>query len=93
MARNQLIYGLGRALVVIEAGETGGTMQAGLRALSVGKPVLALSFEESQPVGNRILIERGAIEVRHTKDLIRIIEAIEDTPLSQKVTTSQLTLL
>jgi len=41
MTRNGVIAGLGQALVVIEAGETGGTLNAGMQAIRMGRPVLA----------------------------------------------------
>ena len=45
MSRNGVIAGLSKALVVIEAGEKGGTLDAGLRAIQLGRPVIALQFE------------------------------------------------
>ncbi|MGW9196590.1 DNA-processing protein DprA [Micromonospora chersina] len=63
MTRNKLIYGLGLALVVVEAGEKGGTLAAGSGALSLGKPVFVLDFNGSTPAGNRILLDKGGIPV------------------------------
>lgn len=63
MARNAVIVGLGQALVVIEAGETGGTLDAGRRALAAGRPVLALEFSEGTPEGNKLLFEEGALRI------------------------------
>lgn len=60
MARNTIIAGLGIALVVIEAGETGGTINAGKQALAMNRPVVALEFSEGTPQGNRILHHHGA---------------------------------
>jgi len=74
MTRNGVIAGLGRALIVIEAGETGGTLNAGLQALEVGRPVLALEFEsQPTPAGNVQLIERGALPVRNSKQLTELM--------------------
>jgi DNA processing protein len=92
MSRNSLIYGLGRALVVIEAGETGGTFQAGIDALEAAKPVLALGFEEETPKGNALLIERGAIEVRTSQQLGNLIQAIQSVSIDVPVSSQQLTL-
>lgn len=70
MTRNGVIAGLGRALVVIEAGDTGGTLNAGLQALDAERPVLALEYEsQPTPAGNRQLIERGALPVHNSKEL------------------------
>jgi DNA processing protein len=93
MTRNALIYGLGKALVVIEAGETGGTLQAGLGALAANKPVLALGFESETPEGNLILIEKGAIRVSTSLQLGNLIHAIQTVDIDTPVTAQQLTLI
>jgi DNA processing protein len=76
MARNAVISGLSQALVVVEAGETGGTLAAGLHALERGQPVIALQFDE-EPAGNRILLEKGALPVRSRQELA---ERLADLP-------------
>jgi DNA processing protein len=63
MTRNRIIYGLGRALVVIEAGERGGTLAAGNGALKIGRPVLVLNFGRETPPGNAMLLTQGGIPV------------------------------
>jgi DNA processing protein len=79
MVRNAVIAGLGRALVVIEAHDKGGTLDAGLQALAMGRPVLALEFESSPtPEGNSILIRKGAIPVRRPAQLRAVIAALRD---------------
>jgi DNA processing protein len=79
MTRNAVIAGLGRALVVIEANGTGGTLDAGLQALAMGRPVLALEFESGPtPEGNRVLIDQGAIAIRTPRELAAQITAIRD---------------
>jgi DNA processing protein len=81
MTRNGVIAALGRALVVIEARERGGTLDAGLRALSINRPVLALEFESgATPAGNSELIRQGAIPIRRPADLVSIISEIKDPP-------------
>lgn len=81
MTRNAVISGLGRAMVVIEAGETGGTLNAGLQALEMGRPVIALEFEsQPTPDGNRILIGKGAVPVRSQAELRRVLKSIEHAP-------------
>lgn len=64
MARNGVIAGMGKALVVIEAGETGGTLNAGKQGLEMGRPVVALEFSQATPAGNKLLHERGAHAIR-----------------------------
>jgi DNA processing protein len=72
MARNSVIIGLSRALVVVEAGETGGTLAAGTRALKLGHRVLALEFA-STPAGNKVLMNEGAVSVRGRSELSEFI--------------------
>ena len=69
MTRNRLIYGLGVALIVIEAGEKGGTLAAGEGALQRGRPVLVLDFDGSTPAGNRILAEKGGVPIPNRAQL------------------------
>ncbi|MEV6812388.1 DNA-processing protein DprA [Micromonospora sp. NPDC051296] len=69
MTRNRLIYGLGLALVVVEAGEKGGTLAAGQGALDTGRPVFVLDFNGSTPAGNRLLLDKGGIPVSTRKRL------------------------
>jgi DNA processing protein len=68
MARNNVIIGLSLALVVVEAGEKGGTFAAGSKALQLNKPVLTLEFAMN-PHGNTELIRRGAISIRNRAEL------------------------
>jgi DNA processing protein len=68
MARNTVIIGLGLALVVVEAGEKGGTFAAGKRALELNRRVIALEFTKT-PRGNSILLDRGAVAVRNKLEL------------------------
>lgn len=74
MTRNGVIVGLGLGLVVVEAGERGGTLAAGELGLKVGRPVLALDFDEETPPGNRMLLARGAVPVRNREDLYSHID-------------------
>lgn len=62
MNRNNTIIGLSDAMVVIEAGLTGGSLDAGLRSLEDKKPLyvpIYSNYPESA-LGNRILLEKGA---------------------------------
>jgi DNA processing protein len=74
MARNGLIAALTRALVVIEASESGGTLAAGETALAMGRPVLALEFDVGTPLGNAILIKKGALPVRTPRAVTDYVE-------------------
>jgi DNA processing protein len=63
MSRNAVIVGLSLGIVVIEAGDSGGTLNAGLQALDNGRTVFALEFRREMPPGNKILLDRGAVPV------------------------------
>lgn len=76
MARNGIIFGLSKALLVIEAGEKGGTLAAGEGAIQLGRPVLAVDFGEDTPMGNRILISKGANAIRSTKELSDALDEV-----------------
>src|SRR5215470_8438953 len=60
MARNATLAGLCTALVAVAAGSTGGTIDAGQRALAAGKPVLAVG----DTAGSRMLVDHGATPAR-----------------------------
>ena len=61
MQRNKTIIALSKALIVIEAGARGGTIEAGKIALKMGRPVFAAYYGEAGIAeGNRILIGMGA---------------------------------
>lgn len=76
MTRNETIIGLSTVLVVIEAGERGGTLAAGRRALALGCRVLVLEFASDTP-GNRPLIAAGAVAVRDDVELEEFMHDLE----------------
>ncbi|WP_280258546.1 DNA-processing protein DprA [Nocardia wallacei] len=80
MARNHLIFGLGLALVVIEAGERGGTLAAGRDALKRGRPVFVLNFGGDTPPGNRILLDDGGHSVTSRKELGVALDELKEQP-------------
>jgi DNA processing protein len=80
MARNAIIFGLSKALVVIEAGEKGGTLAAGQGAMKIGRPVLVVDFGDRTPEGNKILLNAGAVPVASTGDLRRALDRVAEKP-------------
>jgi DNA processing protein len=83
MARNNVIIGLSLALIVVEAGEKGGTLAAGNKALQLNKPVFALEFAMN-PGGNAELIRHGGISIRDRAELrARLAEVIKNPQGSQ----------
>lgn len=69
MARNKVIMGLSCAMIVVEAGEKGGTRAAGEEALKLRIPLFAVDygFDENVAPGNRALIARGAKPLKKSK--------------------------
>ncbi|ANS29388.1 hypothetical protein R1CP_23600 [Rhodococcus opacus] len=78
MARNHIIFGLGKALVVIEAGEKGGTLAAGKDALKRGRPVFVLNFGDDTPPGNAVLLEMGGRPVTSRTELGVALDELGD---------------
>lgn len=92
MTRNAVIAGLGRALIVIEAGATGGTLDAGKKALEMGRPVIALEFSDGTPEGNEILFELGAQRVASTGELTSMLQQLAHDPAALMVRKNRPTL-
>lgn len=69
MARNKTICGLADAIIVIEAGLSGGTMDAGLTAIKQGKSLYV--SDHLSDSGNRILIDKGGTPI-NINDLVNI---------------------
>ena len=79
MQRNGTILDLSLALVVVQAGESGGTWEAGLECLRRRKPLLVVQRQEPpETEGNAQLVERGGIPVSTTRELTELIEDIRD---------------
>lgn len=86
MTRNTVIAALGDALVVIEARESGGTLDAGLQALRLRHPVLALDFSGGAPPGNALLFEKGARRIASTGQLHRELAALRERGTERQLT-------
>ncbi|TQO18524.1 DNA processing protein [Rhodoglobus vestalii] len=80
MARNAIIYGLSKALVVIEAGEKGGTLAAGEGAMKLGRPVFVVDFGDRTPEGNKKLLLQGATAIATPKELQEALANVADEP-------------
>ena len=84
MQRNQTIIGLSDGLLVIEAGETGGSIDAGMKAMNLGKKLYVPYYKDlpESAIGNNTLIKMGANKLykkqnNHT-NVDSIIESIRD---------------
>ena len=104
MQRNSTICALSDAMVLIEAGESGGSIAAGRTAISIGVPLFAPVYDGMPPwaEGNRIVLREGAHPLMKDRKSERanvneILRAIESDNGSQRVTRepkkSQLTFL
>lgn len=85
MQRNRLVIGLSEALFVVTSGETGGTWEAGVECLKLHHPLFVMVDEdESAPLGNRKLIERGGRPVRPSEigSTLRQIKAGASLPVT-----------
>ena len=78
MSRNGVICQLSDALVVVEAGETGGTISAGRECLRQRKPLFVL--ERSNPAktapGNKVLIREGGLALHNSEELLHALSDI-----------------
>jgi DNA processing protein len=63
MARNKVIIGLSGAMIVIEAGNRGGTLDAGKSTLEMGLPLFVTQYEQasSDAGGNETLMQMGGV--------------------------------
>lgn len=61
MIRNETIIKLSNAMIIIEAGETGGTFNVGLASLKLKVPIFCVKYKDNPTAkGNEILIAKGA---------------------------------
>lgn len=68
MTRNRTIVALSQAMLILEAGETGGSLDAGFRAIEAGKDLYVVDYQQPpiSAAGNRMLLLRGAKGIRRS---------------------------
>lgn len=76
MTRNAVIAALSQAMLVVEAGEKGGTLNAGLQAIDMGRPVYAIAYSDDPPPGNEVLFQRGAVPLRSSGELLSTLDGL-----------------
>lgn len=71
MERNKVICGLTNGLVIVEAGASGGTLNAGRECLRQKKPLWVIQYQmpKETAMGNDILIREQAIPLRTENEL------------------------
>lgn len=91
MQRNRTICGLSRAMVLIEARTTGGSIEAGRDCLKLGLPLFAAVYEGApgSATGNQDLLTHGANRLMKSRSTDRpnirpILDAIAKPALSAK---------
>ncbi len=75
MARDRVVSGLSRAVIVVEAGEKSGTLITARLALDYNREVLAIPHETGSEAGagtNR-LIREGAALIRNAGDILEVL--------------------
>ncbi len=84
MERNKTIVALSRAVIVLEARDNGGTLNAGEWALKLGRPLFVAIYEEmdGNRGGNRDLLVKGGVPLRRSRSTNRaqlrgVFEALE----------------
>lgn len=64
MDRNKIIVALSDAMIVIEAGEKGGTMEAGKATLRLHRPLYVVEYQNNEnALGNAYLLQKGAFRL------------------------------
>jgi DNA processing protein len=87
MTRNQLIIALTRVMIVIEAGEKGGTLNAGKETLKSGLPLYIAQYQDmSDARGNQLLLDMGALYLAKSKltdkaNFVNVFESIKEDKL------------
>jgi DNA processing protein len=77
-ARNRLISGLSRAVVIVEAAERSGALITAGLAADQGRPVFAVPgpVDSAASGGTNALIRKGAILVRSVDDILEELEGV-----------------
>lgn len=86
MQRNKTICALSQAMILVEAGAKGGSIEAGRTCLNMGLPLFTPIYGENSDTtkGNQELLEQGAQPIYRSRQSERakignVIEAIEET--------------
>jgi DNA processing protein len=81
-ARNRLISGLARGVVVIEAAAKSGALITARHAAEQGRPVFAVPGPLDSPssAGTHHLVRQGAILIRGVEDILEELEGVKSSP-------------
>jgi DNA processing protein len=66
------------AMVVVEARETGGTLDAGKECLRQNKPLLVINYHDAteMPKGNRMLLRSGGTPINTPRQLREYLQKV-----------------
>ena len=87
MARNATICGMSEAMIVVEAGDKGGTLAAGRECLKQGKRLLVVEHpdREKRAPGNKILLRKGGEPIRSPDELRSILPGLSAAHLEDRM--------
>ena len=91
MTRNRLIIALSQAMILIEAGDRGGTFNAGKTTLELGLPLFVVQYEDMPHYeGNYILTKEGGQELKKRRStckasLSKVFAIIGDNKVSNSL--------
>ena len=73
MQRNNTIIGLSDVVVVVEAGETGGSLDAGLKTLEFKKHLFVPEYGiiPESALGNSLLLRKGAFPIKMSRETLK----------------------
>jgi DNA processing protein len=82
-ARNRLISGLSRGVVIIEAAERSGALITASHAAEQGRPVFAVPGPMDSPfsAGTHQLVRKGAILIRGVEDILEELDGVAAAPV------------
>jgi len=78
--RNRLVAALSRAVVVVQASESSGSLHTARAALEMGRPVYVVAGGDEANAGGRRLLAEGAIGVEGEGDLLDALEGRDRPP-------------
>jgi DNA processing protein len=86
-ARNRLISGLSRGVVVVEAAERSGALITARHAGEQGRPVFAIPGPVDSPAsgGTHLLLRQGAILIRGVEDIIEELDGVAAVAKQEQV--------